>query len=544
MPIHHSQFSRSTPPERVSMIQPDLAQQTTRRTAASAAGWTIAIPVFCLASLLVSFVIAWCATWHWPLVGDAGLIHYVVLLIHSGRAPYSQVVDINLPGSYILEWLSMRLFGAHAMGLRLYDSFLCLAICACTTSLGNPTRSGRLAGFAAGVAFWLFHLEDGVRQAGQRDLAMCALALAAYVVLLQASRVPLLYRLFLYEVLVGVTLTVKPTLIPLALLPAFAWWKTEDAGESVGRFQAVFLGLVGLLTPVAGVLLWLRHWGSDGAFFTMLRTVEVQHDETGRHALSFLLEHSTSPLIVPILAWVLLAALRGFQLDRKDWLLLFGAFSGLLSYIAQGKAYPYQRYTFLVFMLCVISAKISRVLTAPLDVKTPKGALATVLALTGAVTVCLWFAPRFAIEVHGFDHYDAFQDALTADLRAEHANSGGVQCFDTWGGCLDALYIMDIVEPTGYLYDCYFYTAPGWRRDLYRRDFLRAFDAAAPRVLVVTDQFCFKGEHSFARIDTWPDLEARMQGNYTLATQWQATRPGHWWRRPEQPQAFRIYVHK
>src|ERR1700761_6121356 len=181
------------------MLQPNAARQLSGSASTNAARWILAIPIFCLLSLFASFMIAWCSTWHWPLVGDAGLIHYVVLLLRSGRAPYSQIIDINLPGSYIFEWMSMKLFGAHALGLRLYDSFLCLVICVCATLLGNATRSGRLAGLAAGIAFWLFHLEDGVRQAGQRDLAMCAIALVAYVVLLRASRVPLLPRLFLYE---------------------------------------------------------------------------------------------------------------------------------------------------------------------------------------------------------------------------------------------------------------------------------------------------------------------------------------------------------
>ena len=42
-----------------------------------------AATVFLIGSLLTFIV----SSWHWPLVGDAPLMHYVVFLMEHGRAP-------------------------------------------------------------------------------------------------------------------------------------------------------------------------------------------------------------------------------------------------------------------------------------------------------------------------------------------------------------------------------------------------------------------------------------------------------------------------
>jgi hypothetical protein len=65
---------------------------------------------------------------HWPLVGDSTLLHYSVFLLRHGFAPYAQLVDINLPGTYAFEWLVVRLFGYGALPWRLFDFSLLLAL--------------------------------------------------------------------------------------------------------------------------------------------------------------------------------------------------------------------------------------------------------------------------------------------------------------------------------------------------------------------------------------------------------------------------------
>ena len=54
-------------------------------------------------SLAVSTLLFAVWSWHWPLVGDAALIHYIGFLIERGWAPYRDLGDMNMPGSFLIE---------------------------------------------------------------------------------------------------------------------------------------------------------------------------------------------------------------------------------------------------------------------------------------------------------------------------------------------------------------------------------------------------------------------------------------------------------
>jgi hypothetical protein len=90
-------------------------------------GWTVFHLVLAV-PLTLSLICAVGWSWHWPLVGDASLMHYVVFLMSKGLRPYKDIVDINLPGSYFFEASAMHLLGWGALAWRVYDLFLLASI--------------------------------------------------------------------------------------------------------------------------------------------------------------------------------------------------------------------------------------------------------------------------------------------------------------------------------------------------------------------------------------------------------------------------------
>jgi hypothetical protein len=86
-----------------------------------------------LSTWLSTWLAAWlavlvAATWRWPLVGDAPLFHYILLLGAHGMVPYRDIADLNLPGTYAVEWLVMHTLGPGPLAWRLWDFSLLLCV--------------------------------------------------------------------------------------------------------------------------------------------------------------------------------------------------------------------------------------------------------------------------------------------------------------------------------------------------------------------------------------------------------------------------------
>ena len=67
----------------------------------------------------VALFVVW--SWRWPLVGDASLIHYIAFLIERGWAPYRDLGDMNMPGSFLIELAAMHVFGYGDLAWRIFD---------------------------------------------------------------------------------------------------------------------------------------------------------------------------------------------------------------------------------------------------------------------------------------------------------------------------------------------------------------------------------------------------------------------------------------
>jgi hypothetical protein len=463
------------------------------------------------AGLTVSALLFFLCSWRWPLVGDSALIHYIGFLIQRHWAPYRQLGDMNMPGSYLIEIAAMHLFGMGALAWRLFD-FTLLGIATAaffllTANLGGPPfpasseRVGSLAALFASSLFILIHGRDGLSEGGQRDLTMAVCLLAATAFLFLAVRKRKLWPAAAFGLLSGIASTIKPTTLPLTLaqlaLALYALNKIQ--GESVvpetvipsgarsakcgvpgelarwggkSRDPRIFLlvisaALAYLAAPILALIFLVRE-RALAAFLAGFHGIIPYYASLGHRPLSFVLLHSISPLLPLVLLWLGILVLLRPQLHWERAALLAGVVFGLLNCVVQQRALPYYRYPLLVFLLPLMAIDFTRALRpgpnpsagAPFvtALSSPVGSdrAAKYLAALALAFAAFFLAPQSAVLIHRYRWWETdFISSLQQNLNALGGSSlsGHIQCIDSISGCGNVLYRMRLSPSTGVLSD-------------------------------------------------------------------------------------------
>jgi hypothetical protein len=485
----------------------------------------------------VALFVAWSR--QWPLVGDASLIHYITFLIEQGKAPYRELSDMNMPGTFLIEMAGMKLFGGGAAGWRGFDFALLLAACGAFAVMTR--RAGWFAAVFAGTLFALVHGRDGLAQAGQRDLTMAVLLVLSTAALFLAIERRSAAWLVGFGVLAGAALTIKPTTLPLSLAQlAIAAWVLRK------RSTAVWAGGGMLVGPLAA-LGFLVQEHAVAAFWAGLRGIVPYYASLGHKPLGYLLAHCLSPLQALVAIWVLVLLLARPELDWRRGLLLCGVGFGLLSYVIQARGFPYHRYPLLAFLLPLLALDC----TESMEAVTAPGARAKTAGWVSVATLCVggfFLGPQSAAQIHRFRWWETdFNTTLAANLdRLGGASlSGQIQCIDWISGCENTLYNLRLVQQTGLLEDFLLF-GPGNVPVIAdaRQQFREAAFAHPPRVIVVSSWLHIDGPGDYRKLDQWPELEEFLARDYTLDTEWKPARTQRWWSREETEPGYRIYVRR
>ena len=530
--------------------------------------------VLLAASLSVSALLFFVWSWHWPLVGDASLMHYIGWLIERGWAPYREIGDMNMPGSYLIEIAAMHLFGMGDLAWRLFDFALMAAAGASffvithRTRVGAPSfaaasrregsEDGWLAGLFAACLFILVHGRDGLAEGGQRDLTMAVCLIVATAFLFVAIRRDWPWAAAAFGLFSGVALTIKPTALPLTvaqlLLALYVLRGSGTQGKSPNRGwlrHAAAAILSYLIAPGIAFAFLLRERAFT-AFFANLHGLVLYYSGLGHRPLGFLLLHSVSPLLPLVLLWLAVLALHRPKLDWERVALGCGAFFGLVSYLVQARGFPYYRYTLIVFLLPLMGVDFTRAAQTQLSdlwratahIRRTKAA--RWLALAAFSFGGLVLAPQSAVLIHRYRWWETdFITSLEQNLDALDGQrlSGHIQCIDSISGCGNVLYRMRLEPANGLLVDFPLFGAdevPFVRQT--RERFFAAMNAAPPQVIVVTSALYVDGPGEYQKLDRWPAFQNFLADEYTLQKEWSPTRTARWWSRDEIPASYRIYV--
>ena len=517
-----------------------------------------AVLVFCAAAFVVS-------SWHWPLVGDAPLMHYVVFLMEHGLAPYRQIVDLNQPGTFSVEAAVMALFGKGALAWRVFDLLLLGATGAAMAAICRTDRPwARFPALFAGVTFALIHGRDGLIQLGQRDLLMAMLLVAAYALLFRVVRSAGGERLSLVAVslagglCLGAAASVKPDAVVLApvLLGLIAFELRRRRSKLHWKLHLI-AACVGVLLPLLASFVFLLREHALAAYVELMVHLAPYHASTWRLSPRELLAGAVSSVMLPLFClWVPVFVMERRWRRFEDRLLLAGFLFGVFSFYLQGRGYPYHRYPSEAFLLLLAGIAFTdalrprTVLVAQTVRSRVAGAMLKGCAVAGLVFGALVVVPRSLVQVIHFDwHHDSFQQALRADLTSLGGPglNGQVQCLEMAGGCITTLYGMQLVESSGFLYDCYLYPTEDQavthtaERDRYRRAFMSAFLAHPPRALVVSSDECGPPDSQYRKLARWPWLEAYLDAHYRLVREHTPVTLESWGGRPALPNGYRIY---
>ena len=496
------------------------------------------------ATLTVSTLLFLVWSRHWPLVGDASIIHYIAFLIQHGMPPYRVVHEMSMPGTYLIEMALMKVFGPDAFAWRVFD-FTLLGIAAASFAI-LTRRAGWFPALFAGTLLALIHGRDGLAQTGQRDLTMGVLLVAATAALALAVRHRSTGAMAVFGLLAGVVLTIKPTAIPLSVAQAIiAIYVFRKRGFPL--VKPILAAAIATLTLPAIALAFLVREGAVAAFWATLNGLVPYYATLGHKSLGFLLVHSISPLMALVIIWLVILALIRPRLDWERAILLSGVLFGLLSYVIQARGFPYYRYPLLAFLLPLMALDFTEAmpfLNAPMVQRKAAAALAVIALGVGG----LFLGPQSAILIHRYRWLETdFNTSLEQNLNRLGGQrlSGHIQCIDSISGCDTTLYKMRLVSATGILLDFPLFgddqlTVVQQSRTEFRS---KVFDNPPP-VIIVTSALYVDGPGDYQKLLRWPELTTFLAANYALDTDWHPTRTMRWWSREELGPSYKIYVRK
>lgn len=464
-----------------------------------------------LALCLAIFVVR---TLWWPFVYDAALIRYANFLMQHHLAPYRDIQDYNLPGSYFFDWLVTHTLGVSALAWRVYDLLLVTVSGIAMYRIARPYS--RFAGFYAASMFALFHARDGIGQSGQRDLVITTLVLVGVALALRKGKQPFV-QAFLFGLCIGVAATIKPTAVvalPIVLL--------LPCRESVAKQRRLWPGagavLGGFFIAPFAALVWLWRMHAVAAFWMTLTEFIPMHARLGNLGFWPLLTRCITASHGTLLAIALVLAFtsRRPELRRLRVLLGAGMVYGLISYFVQAKGYPDHRYPFAAFLFLFAATEFTYALRSP--------GYRRVAGIVGLL---------FGTVLSGLSMARAVRDrwpsepvaSLMHDLNSlgGAALSGEVQCLDTIDGCVETLYDMRLVQSTGFVYDEFLFTAPdavsprqAEARAELRSKFLNQLISRPPRVMVVMPRLFPLGPDHYAKLDRWPEFAHFLDACYRL----------------------------
>jgi hypothetical protein len=445
---------------------------------------------------------------HWPLVHDEPIMHYVVFLTSHGLAPYKDIIDMQMPGSYITDELVIHILGPGSGAEIIWDFLNCVITVLAAAWITGPKR--RAAGLIAGCLTCMWHLKDGAWCLGERDWVVTALLFLSVACLLQSIRKNQSAWVGLAFLCAGLAASIKPPalLIPLACFGVILVRVAPRASFIKG---SVFWSVLGLLVPMSIVAAYILSFNVMHEFIKSMTSLTPYYASLQRLSVKTLISSVTILIQLGIIAAAMFFAKKSWRSTESSLLLVAAACGGLL-YLIQGKGFSYHAYVFAGFVMLWMMYELS-----------DENRTLTLWSFSQSIALALlvlWMA-RLSLSIEKVTPYPTGTvDSLERDLRSLNVKelSGHVQCLDmTLGGCLDVLYRLRLVQSTGYISDFYLFPRqPTPLTDEYQKRFYQSVTENPPAVFILSSHTWPGDSFGYSKVSNFPLLQQLLENRYKV----------------------------
>ena len=447
-------------------------------------------------------------SWHWPILRDTSIMHYVVFLMDHGLKPYQQITDNNLPGAYIMERWGMTLFGRGDLAWRLCDVSLLAAITYAMAVIARPY--GWLAGLYGGGMFALLHGSEGPDFPMEREEILTALLVVALALLFTSLRRHSPALLLLFGLLTGMASSIKPTSAPFGIVLLCAAAVVARRQERPA-LPYLLWGLGGMALAGAIVLSFLLRNHAIGPLLYIVRSIMPSYVSMSNRSFGDLLRSMMPRNLLLIAALGAALALLQRSWNAERWFIFLGMLFGAVSFIAQRKGSIYHRYPFVAFLLLLLGLEFLPALR--------RRGLPQALGVAGLLATLLLSIPHYILQLRSSPPLSTmpFAVTLTSDLRTLSTAADlqqQVECLDLTYGCFSALYHLHLLENNGFTGDLLLFSPQkSAAADYYRRRFWDLTMAHPPSVFVLSNEW-YPYDVSFRKLETWPEFNQYLAANY------------------------------
>jgi hypothetical protein len=454
------------------------------------------------------------ATRNWGIHHDAPLLFFVAQRIAEGGGPYRDVLDMNFPGAYLLNWAVISWFGYSELAWRLVDLGALAGIAICVLWVVRP--AGFTLGLTAAASTIFVHLEGGPHVAGQRDFLMVLPVLLALGMLLAVDTVTRRAQRSAMLLGAGFLLMSAASMKPTATLlsPLAAAWMLLRPGLSMASIKDAAAVLGGAALALSLLLGWLLSLGTLGDFVSLqMDFVLPSYGAIRMPQPSYL----GSLLVLPALVGI--PFLFSSRHRVRYVLVLALVVFGLLHFHLQGKYWPYHAAPLQVFSIAAAFLGLGMLLE---QVGSRSALIAGLAVLTVQSVTLMLVLEEFGVRAwlqgkSNVEPDDRLAKSLEVDLRDMGIAPSPVQPLDTTHGAVNAMLRLELSMPTRFLYDFPLYLTNRTRYlDSLRVEFLAAMEKASYPAIVRTNQQ-WPYTQGYDRLETWPAFREMIERRYVVA---------------------------